>query len=410
MKTIAMAWRNILRQKRRTLVTLSALIVGMCGVVVFQGYIASLMRSFRDGTIRAGIGHLQIAGSPAYFEDGEFNPYAYALKDGGNLIAELAGRREVLAAFPSTGFTSIAGKGEKSVTLLVKAYPAERMFFAPSRGRVQPPPDRFSLGTLLSGTPPASGERDRIVLGETAARILGAGAGSVLTLMAVLPDGGLNGRDFTVAAVYRDPGRDKIFAFTDYDTAVDFMGIKGAAVVHVLARDVGAVDSIASRLPRGLAVRTWRQLATFYTQVNSMFNGFLAVIRAIILLVTLFIMANTMNRIVRERMKEWGTLRAMGMKKRGILVLVVMEGFFQGIVGAALGIALGFCVSELLNLRGGVPVPFAGTAQKVVVKILPDDRSVWLNLVPAGLFAGAAAFLPGLRAVRLTPSECLRQI
>jgi len=408
MKTIVMAWRNLLRQKRRTLITLSALIVGLCGVVVFQGYITSLMRSFRDRTIHAGIGHLQIARSSGYFEDGEFNPYAYALKDSEKLLAGLSEQPGVLAAFPSTGFTSIAGKGDKSVTLLVKAYPAERMFFAPTGGRVVPPADRFGLGTLLSGAPPSAGERDRIVLGETAARILEARPGSVITLMAVLPNGGLNGRDFTVDAIYRDPGRDKIFAFTDYDSAVSFTGIEGAAVLHVLARDVGAVGPIAARLPPDLAVRTWHDLATYFVQVNTMFNGFLGVIRAIILLLTLFIMANTMNRIVRERMREWGTLRAMGMKKHGILQLVVLEGFFQGIVGAALGILLGFGVSELLNLRGGVP--FVANDQRVMVKILLSGQSIWWNLIPAGVFAGAASFLPGIRAVRLTPSEYLRQI
>ena len=146
MKTIAMAWRNLLRQKRRTLITLSALIVGLCGVVVFQGYITSLMRSFRDRTIRAGIGHLQIARSSGYFEDGEFNPYAYAMRDAEKLVAGLASQPGVLAAFPSTGFTSIAGKGEKSVTLLVKAYPAERMFFAPPQGRVAPPDRQVRAG------------------------------------------------------------------------------------------------------------------------------------------------------------------------------------------------------------------------------------------------------------------------
>ena len=409
MKTVVMAWRNLLRQKRRTLVTLSALIVGLCGVVVFQGYITSFMEAARDRTIHSGIGHLQIARSAGYFADGEFNPYAYALTDSDKLRAGLQAQPGVLAVFPSTGFTSIAGKGDKSITLLVKGYPADRMFFAPARGQVAPPADRFSLGTLLAGAQPAQGENDRIVLGETAARILGAGPGSVLTLMAILSDGGVNGRDFTVSGVYRDPGRDKIFAFTDYDSAAGFTGIQGAAVLHVLARNVRDVDSIAASVPAGLAVRSWHDLATFFVQANAMFIGFLGVIRAIILLVTLFIMANTMNRIVLERMREWGTLRAMGMRKGTILLLVVLEGCFQGIVGAALGILLGFGVSELLNLKGGVFVPFA-TGAHMVVTISLDTRTVWSNLIPAGLFAGAAAFLPGLRAVRRTPSECLRQI
>ncbi|MGO9412354.1 MAG: ABC transporter permease [Spirochaetia bacterium] len=408
MKTIAMAWRNLLRQKRRTLVTLSALIIGLCGVVVFQGYIASLMQNFRDSTIRGGIGHLQIAGAPGYFEDGEFNPYSYALKDSEKLLGGLSGQPGVLAAFPSTGFTSIAGMGEKSVTLLVKGYPPERMFFAPAAGRVAPPTDRFGLGTLLSGTPLQAGERDRVILGETAARILGAGPGSVITLMAVLPDGALNGRDFTVEGIYRSPGRDKIFAFTDYATAMDFTGMPGAAVVHVLAKNVADTAGIAARLPHGLTVRTWHDLATYFVQVNTMFSGFLNVIRAIILLVTLFIMANTMNRIVLERMREWGTLRAMGMKKKNVLLLVVLEGCFQGIVGAAIGIALGFGVSALLNVRGGVP--FTVDGQIVMVRLLLSGQSVWWNLALAGACAGAASFLPGLRAVRLTPSECLRQV
>jgi len=408
MKTIIMALRNLLRQKRRTLVTLSALIIGLCGVVVFQGYITSLMRSFRDGTIRAGIGHLQIAASPGYFADGEFNPYPYALQDTDALLAGLSGRPDVLAAFPSTGFTSIAGKGEKSVTLLVKGYPPQRMFFDPAKARPTPPADRFELGTLISGTSLAPGDKDGIVLGETAARILGAGPGSVITLMAVLPDGGLNGRDFTVSGIYRAQGRDKIFAFTDYASAVDFTGMQGAAVLHVLARSVADTSSIAARVPQRLSVRTWHDLATYYVQVNTMFSGFLNVIRAIILLVTLFIMANTMNRIVLERMREWGTLRAMGMKKNGILLLVVLEGFFQGLVGAGIGVLLGFGVSALLNLHGGMPFVADGT--RVMVRLLPDSHSVWLNLALAGLFAAAASFLPGLRAVRLTPSECLRQI
>ncbi len=408
MKTIIMAWRNLLRQKRRTLITLSALIAGLCGVVVFQGYITSLMRSFRDSTIRSGIGHLQIARSPEYFQDGEFNPYAYALKDDEKLISGLADQPGVLAAFPSTGFTAIAGKGDKSATLLVKAYPAERMFFAPARGRVSPPADRFGLGTLLAGSPPSAGEKDRLVLGETAARILGVTPGAVVTLMAVLPDGGLNGRDFTVDAVYKAPGRDKIFAFTDYATAVDFTGIQGAAVVHVLAKDIRAVPSLAASVPADHAVRTWHDLATYFVQVNTMFTGFLNVIRAIILLVTLFIMGNTMNRIVREWMREWGTLRAMGMKKKSILLLVILEGCFQGIVGAALGILLGFGVSALLNLGGGIP--FMADGQRVMVKLLPSGQSIWWNLILAGLFAAVASFLPGLRAVKLTPSECLRQV
>ncbi len=408
MKTIAMAWRNLFRHKRRTLITLSALIIGLCGVVVFQGYIGSLMRGFRDSTIRSGIGHLQIAASAAYFEDGEFNPFAFQIQNAESIMARVREEPDVRAVFPSTGFTAVAGLGEKSVTLLVKAYPADRMYFAPASGPSSAPEDRFGLGTLIAGSLAAPGQKDAIVLGETAARILGAKPLSVVTLMAVLPDGGLSGRDFTVSGIYGSPGRDKIFAFTDYDTAMDFTGMRAAPVIHILAKDIGDAGAVAARLPAGVVFRTWHDLATYFVQVNTMFGGFLNVIRGIILLVTLFILANTMNRIVRERMREWGTLRAMGTRKSGVLLLVVLEGCFLGIVGSALGVALGFGVSSLINQAGGLP--FITDGRRIVVRILVSGQSVWLNLVPAAVVGALASLLPGLRAVRMTPSECLRQV
>ncbi len=407
MKILMMAARNVIRQKRRTFVTLSALIIGLVGLVIFQGFITRLMSSFRDSTIRAGIGHLQIAGGVRYFEDGEFDPYAYVMKDVEARIASLKANVDVAAAFPSTGFTSIAGLGDKSATLLVKAYPAERMYFAPAGGG-PPPEDRFALGTLVAGVPPSPGDRDRLVLGETAARILAVRPGDVVTLMAVLPEGGLAGRDFTVSAIYGSPGRDKIFAYTDYQSARDFTGIDGAPVLHVLLKDIRKVDEVAAGLPKGTACLTWPSLATYYVQVNAMFSGFQNVVRLIILLVTLFILANAMNRLVFERMREWGTLRAMGTKKRSILLLIVLEGCFQGLAGAVIGIGLGFAASFLINLGGGLPY-HTGT-ESLMVRIAPDARAVWLNLIPVVITAGIAAILPGLRAVRITPSECLRQI
>jgi putative ABC transport system permease protein len=401
-RLLRLAWRNVFRQKRRTLTTLGAVVIGLAGLVVFQGYLGQLMKGFRESTILSGIGHLQVSSDAKYFTDGEFTPYAYGLADEAALTAKLAADPRVTAVFPSTGFTAIGGLGEKATTLLVKAYPSARMRF----GAVTAGDGAFNLGALTSGSWDPSGGPDRLVLGETAARILKAKVGDTVTLMAVLPGGGLNGRDFTVAAVYRSAGRDKIFAFTDYATARDFSGLKAAPVLHVIARSLGDTDALASSIGAGHAVKTWPQLATYFVQVNSMFSGFLGVIRVILLLITLFILANTMNRIVFERMREWGTLRALGTKASGILVLVVLEGAIQGFVGAILGIAAGFAVSLVLNLAGGLPFPSAGTVLQI--KVVPDDQAVWWNLVPVVLTAALAAFLPALRAMRLSPSEALR--
>jgi len=398
-----LAGRNVLRQKRRTLTSLSALVVGLTGLVVFQGYLAQTIVGFRDQTVLSGIGHLQVSSSAGYFTDGEFSPYAYGIADQAEVQRALADDPRVAAVFPSTGFTAIAGAGGPSATLLVKAYPADKMGFGPGVPR-----DQFRLGPLVAGTWDPAGGPDRLVLGETAARILKVGVGSVVTLMVILPDGGLDGRDFTVAAIYRSPGKDKLFAFTDYASARSFTHQDQAPVVHVLAWDAQDTDALAASVVAGHGVRTYLDLAPFYGQVQSMFGGFLAVIRTILLLVTLFILANTMNRIVFERMREWGTLRALGTKARQILALVVLEGAFQGFLGAVLGIVAGLIVSLAINLAGGIP--YVNGDEVYAIKVAPDAATIWWNLVPVVATAALAAVFPALKAVRLQPSEALRSV
>jgi len=407
MTNVMIAWRSILRHARRTIVTVSALFVGLAGMVVFQGFLGQMMQGFRDGTILSGVGHLQVAANPQYFVDGEFNPFAYGFKDSAAVARTLGKQPGVTAAFPSTGFVAVAGLGDQSATLLVKAYPADRIYFAPSSGTIIPPSDRFNLGTLVDGSTVKPGERDCLVIGETAARILGAKVGNVVTLMGILPGGNLQGRDFTISGIFSSPGRDKSFAYTDYATASDFIGMKEPPVLMVIAREVRAVPAIAASLPRSISFRTWKDLATLYVQVSTILGSFLTVIRAIILLVTLFILGNSMNRTVLERMREWGTLRTLGTKKQNILLVILWEGCLQGLLGAAAGISLGFGVSAIIDAAGGLA--YHNGAQTYAVMVRPGLDSVWLNLVPAVLTAGLAAVLPGLRAVRLTPSQCLRE-
>jgi len=408
MKTLVMAWRSILRHARRTAVTVSALVVGLAGMVVFQGFLGQTMQGFRDGTILSGIGHLQVAASPRYFVDGEFAPYAYGMEDASALTASLRKLAGVTAVIPATGFVAVAGLGDQSATLLVKAYPVDRMYFARASGTVKPPSDQFDLGTLVDGAAISGGQENRLVLGETAARVLGAKVGDTVTLMAILPGGDLQGEDFTISGIFSSPGRDKSFAYTDYASAQGFTRMKAPPVLIVMARDIRSVPAVAAGVPAGHALRTWKELATLYVQVNGILGSFLGVIRAIILLVTLFILANSMNRAVRERMREWGTLRAFGARKRDVLLVILAEGLLQGLLGAAAGIALGFLVSGIIDATGGLT--YRNGAQAFVILVRPGLDAAWVNLVPAVITAGLAALLPGLRAARLTPSECLREV
>jgi len=408
MRNLLLAFRNVLRHKRKTFAVLVALIIGLAGLVVFQGFVSELMRDWRDESILSGIGHLQVAGNASYFDDGEFNPYDYPFPQSAQVAAQLSRQPGVKAVFPSTGFVAIAGFGDESTNLLVKGYPTDRMFFAPRTGIVKPPPDRFFLGTLQAGNPIRPGEHNVLILGQTLARILKARVGDTVTLMTILPGSQLTGRDFVIGGIFAAPQQDNLFGYTDYDTAVDFTQLAQAPVLDVLLDGVSRVDSVAASLPAGVSFRTWKDLATTFVQVNSLLYSILSVIRVVILLVTLFILANVMNRVVVERMREWGTLRALGTKKRGILAIVVWEGTLMGALGAALGIVLGFAIATAINLRGGLT--FNQGAQITQIFVHPGLNTVLVNIIPAALVGGLAAIFPALRAIRLSPSECLREV
>ena len=79
-------------------------------------------------------------------------------------------------------------------------------------------------------------------------------------------------------------------------------------------------------------------------------------------------------------MREWGTLRAMGTKKRDILLLVLYEGCLQGLIGAIIGIAAGFAIAGLIDVTGGLT--YRNGLQAFAIMVLALD-TVWINLFPA---------------------------
>jgi putative ABC transport system permease protein len=139
-----------------------------------------------------------------------------------------------------------------------------------------------------------------------------------------------------------------------------------------------------------------------------MYAAFLQVIRLILLLVTIFIIANAMTMTVFERMREIGTLRAVGTTRFGIFSMLFMEGGVLGFTGCLFGIGLGFVVCAVLNLAGGVKIPFEG--QMVKILFVPRVGASFLQLVPVTLFAFFGSIVPARKAAGLTVAETLRLV
>jgi putative ABC transport system permease protein len=207
---------------------------------------------------------------------------------------------------------------------------------------------------------------------------------------------------------------DSLFAYADYDYVRELARAPAPSAITVILDRLDDTTRVSSEIAafdgigKDLAIRPWNVLAGYYRQVNAMYTAFLRVIRLILFLVTVFIIANTMTMTVFERMREIGTLRAVGTTRFGIFSMLFMEGGVLGFTGCLVGIGLGFAVCAVLNLAGGVHIAYEGA----VVRILfaPRVGDSFFQLVPVTLFAFFGSIVPAWKAAGLTIAETLRLV
>jgi len=161
-----------------------------------------------------------------------------------------------------------------------------------------------------------------------------------------------------------------------------------------------------------LEVRDFAELTPFYVQVVRLFSAIFLFITLIMGVIVLFAVVNTMTMNVMERTNEIGTIRAMGVRRNGIRLQFVTEGWMLGAIAATVGVVLAFIVDAAINHAGLTWMP-PGNATSVPFRLAtPSEHpalliGAWLGLV---LLATIAALLPANRAARLPVVDALRHV
>ena len=123
LKALVMAVRNLVRGGRRTVSTLLAMVVGLIGLTLLDGYITYSMNGLRESVIHSGTGHLQVMSSPKFLDEGDTDPFPFMLDRIPQVEAALRATPGVQAVVPSLSFTAVAGAKGKTTTVLVTALP-----------------------------------------------------------------------------------------------------------------------------------------------------------------------------------------------------------------------------------------------------------------------------------------------
>jgi putative ABC transport system permease protein len=404
----AFAWRNILRNKRRSLLTMGVVVFGFAAFALAGGFVSQTFEGLKSGTIRGGVGHLQFA-RPETFTGTEDKTLEHGVTGEEKVAAILRSDPRVEAVLPRIEFVGLLSNGARSVPYLgVGLDPAEEARVMESRSLI-------ASGRWLSDRREAA-----VVLGTGLARALNARVGDTVTLFATTPDGVLNALDASVAGLEDIPVKelnDRYLA-TTLDAASRLLNVSGVVSKMVVVvkpeADVESVrDALLAALRKAglpLAARTWRELAVFYSQVRLLYIGIFGFMGAVLVIVVLLACANTMTMAAAERTREIGTLRAIGTPADRVRTMFVIEGVLLALIGSGVGALFALVVRAALNASRIMLPPPPGATHGAPIHVAFYGLTYLLGLVVLVATLALASYFPARRASRMSIVEALAHV
>ena len=405
---LKIAFRNVFRNRRRTLITLTAISFGCASLIINGGIIYFIFRGLREDAIHGRHGHFQIH-KRGYSESHMSDPFAHTLSNSEyeEIARLLRGRPHVKEVTPRLELAGLVSYGGQSVSFLGLGVEADK-------------DARFStMVSVIQGEQLSAAEPHGVLIGKGLAARLKARVGDFATLLANTTDGGYNAVDVRIRGVFEGGSKE----FDDWvmkiplGKAQELLGFDQVQSVVVLIDDTENTEPARAGLVSGFAaggldleLTTWREMATFYNQVVSMFGKELDIVKVIISIIVILSIINSMTMSIFERTREIGTIMAIGTLKRDVLRMFMLEGLILGLIGGVLGVTAGIVIAQVISYIGiPMPPPPASTRPFTAkVDIIPSIVLFSFSISVAS--AIAASLYPAYKASRLRIVDALRYI
>jgi putative ABC transport system permease protein len=407
-KFLLLAFRNIFRNRRRTLMTLLMVSSGVAGLLLAGGYFAFMTRGLREDTIRNGLGHLQIF-TTEHFRRDEIRVLDTGIENWRQAASTVRTAPHVRGVAPRIEFYGMVSNGQKSSVFMGSAVDpvAERSLGFTSD---------LTSGRDLSGS---EGSDPEALIGAGLAKSMNVKVGDGLTLFAVTSDGALNGVDVQIAGIVETgvAEMDARYLRITLPSAQRFLQSDRITNLVVGLDDTANTDTVYNELiPRlnGLSqpmtVKKWIDLATYYKQVRNLFNGIFLFMGVIVFFMVLMSSVNTLLMALFERTREIGTMLAMGTPRAWIIFLLMVEATLLGVLGAAGGLLAGNLLGALLNASGLHLPPPPGYAVSVPFRVLHVPGMMIGSSILVVVSLALASIVPAVRASGLQIVEALAHV
>ncbi|TVZ28674.1 ABC-type lipoprotein release transport system permease subunit [Gillisia sp. Hel_I_86] len=405
MKTLLkIAWRNIWRNRTRSLVVVISLAIGIWATVIILAVSDTLhIESLKDA-IEHKYGHVQIE-NPDFVKNEKL---VTTISNGERILEEIRTDEEVKAATARTQvYGIIASAGYSSNIVLIGVLPGaeEKTTMLKSR--------------LSSGDYLAPEVRNPIILGEKLAKKLNIKPGNKVVLGFEGKEGTLISSTFRVTGLYNaTQARDEeMLVYADLADVTRLAGIEGQynKIVIKLNDPDQLAPYLASLKARfsgpDVQIRDWREANADLELLSNWIDQMDFIVTIIVLIALAFGILNTMLMSILERYKELGILMAIGMNRLRVFTMIVMETAYLSILGGAVGMGIGFITVSALNYKGISLSLFseglAGWGFTNIVYPTLEPRVYIIITVLVILTAVITSIYPAIKALMLKPNEAI---
>jgi putative ABC transport system permease protein len=408
---LKIAVRNLLRYKRRTLLTASLIAIGVIFVLLFVAVTGSFKSMMIGQITDSMLGHLQVhrKGYLASIENLPLN-LSLKLQSYRKLEDILAKQAEVDSFSPRIKFGGIFSTFVETTSIRLNGvYPEREIKTVPL------------LTSRLSNGGGKPLERGEIWIPELMSRNMKVNIGDMVVIIATNKDGSVNGKQFKVAGVLESVtgpgGRD---GYIHIEDAMEVLRMEEMEIseIAVHLKDFNKVNTFTDRMENLLSkevskqgspmfeVHSWEDLSPFYN-IARMIDIMTFFIKIMLIAIVLISIMNVMIMAVYERIREIGTIAAIGTLPGKILSMFVVEGFCLGLVGAVAGNILAIIIMVIIN-HSGMTFKFGRQILSVSAAIAPMDVLVISVIVI--VISVIASLQPALKASRMEPIKALRHV
>jgi putative ABC transport system permease protein len=408
------ALRNLAKNRRRTLFTILAISLGYAAVNLFNGFTQYIHNGNREVAIYGlARGHLTII-KKGGLDQGKLDPHKFLLTpEEIDAVLNICRKMpEVILVTPQLQISGLLSDGKVSTIFIGQGIvPSSIDIFRDQAKHIK-------NMVHFEGRQLSDDQQYGVAVAKGLAELLDLDIGSYAVAMSTTVDGQMNALDMEILQIFvaaSEELNDKAvrvpfqFAQNLYDT-------KGAGNIAVLLQETHLTGKVKDQLLEhfkdaglDLDIKTWVEMSPWYSKVKDMFDIIFLFLFVIVFIIVVMSVINTMSMAVLERTREIGTLRALGLKRSGVMLLFGIESSLLGLCGTAGGIILNFLGKSLIVMIEPTWVP-PGMSKEVPLTV---EFTTDFMLISFGVLLALcllSSLVPARRAARQNVVDALGHV